>query len=313
MKQTLTRQKQLTAVSVSLLLWLAFPQPSHANNTWDSRPKAGSKMQINRLYGLARSFREIGGEPDSVQWKVQWEEFQRLAQLVLGNHRLRYQDFQRAYVRGESVETANVPGARAKDDYLYAMSALGYSATEIADIIEGRITKAALDQAERMLMLGEGKARVSAFLESHYRGPRSRRAYPSASAIGPREFDQYVARYAHRHGVHPDLVRAVIQAESNWNPRALSQKGAIGLMQLMPFTAQDLGVNPHDPAQNIEGGVRYLAGLIHEFRSEKLALVAYNAGRRFAQKVRDGKAIPYGETRQYMEMIGKRYPLAGIF
>jgi soluble lytic murein transglycosylase-like protein len=119
-------------------------------------------------------------------------------------------------------------------------------------------------------------------------------------------YDEIIESAAATHGVRPELVRAVIQVESGFNPRARSRVGAMGLMQLMPDTAADLGVdNPWDPTQNINGGVAYLGSLIREFGDEVLALAAYNAGpgavNRYGQQV-----PPYRETRDYVRKITSR-------
>jgi soluble lytic murein transglycosylase-like protein len=119
-------------------------------------------------------------------------------------------------------------------------------------------------------------------------------------------YDDVIESAAATHGVRPDLVRAVIQVESAFNPRARSNKGAMGLMQLMPGTAADLGVdNPWDPVQNINGGVAYLGSLIREFGDEALALAAYNAGpgavNRFGQRI-----PPYRETQDYVKKVTLR-------
>lgn len=108
---------------------------------------------------------------------------------------------------------------------------------------------------------------------------------------------------AERHGVAVDLVKAVIRVESGFNSRAVSRKGARGLMQLMPGTASMLGVrDSFDPRQNIDGGVRYLRGLIDRFGSDlKLALAAYNAGEQAV--VTHGGIPPYRETRDYVTRI----------
>jgi soluble lytic murein transglycosylase-like protein len=113
---------------------------------------------------------------------------------------------------------------------------------------------------------------------------------------------------ARRHGVDPLLVRAVIRVESNFDPRAVSPKGAAGLMQLMPETAQRYGVdNRFDPAQNIDGGVRYLRDLMAMFPGNlSLALAAYNAGEGAVLKY--GRRIPpYPETQQYVVWVRSFY------
>ena len=114
------------------------------------------------------------------------------------------------------------------------------------------------------------------------------------------EFEPLIAASAAAHNVRPDLVRAVIQAESAFNPAARSIKGAMGLMQLMPATAQELGVDdPYDPAQNIRAGVAYLKNLLRQYSDdEELALAAYNAGPSAVDRY-DG-VPPYRETRQYI-------------
>ena len=119
-------------------------------------------------------------------------------------------------------------------------------------------------------------------------------------------YDQAIESASATHGVRPELVRAVIQVESGFNPRALSKVGAMGLMQLMPATAADLNVDdPWDPVQNIHGGVAYLGSLIREFGNEVLALAAYNAGpgavNRYGQRV-----PPYRETQAYVQKITRK-------
>ena len=112
------------------------------------------------------------------------------------------------------------------------------------------------------------------------------------------QYDALIKENAAVHGVSPHLVRAVIQQESAFNPNARSHKGAMGLMQLMPATAAELGVtDPYNPSENIRGGVAYLKGLLVKFQQNvELALAAYNAGP--TAVTRYGAVPPYRETRE---------------
>jgi soluble lytic murein transglycosylase-like protein len=118
-----------------------------------------------------------------------------------------------------------------------------------------------------------------------------------------REFADEIEGAARQYRVDPALVRAVIHAESGFNARARSPKGAIGLMQLMPATARLLGVaNPRAPHENIRGGVKYLAELLAQFRSDiTLATAAYNAGPQAVQKY--AGVPPYAETQVYVQRV----------
>ncbi len=106
---------------------------------------------------------------------------------------------------------------------------------------------------------------------------------------------------ARRHGVPEDLFLRLVQQESGWNPSAVSPKGAMGLAQLMPQTARRLGVDPADPADNLEGGARYLRQQYDSFGTWQLALAAYNAGPQAVQQ--HGGIPPYAETRNYVRVI----------
>lgn len=116
----------------------------------------------------------------------------------------------------------------------------------------------------------------------------------------PRE--EYFQRAARLYALDPALLKAIAKAESNFDPRAVSSKGALGLMQLMPATAKAYGVrNPFDPEENVLGAAAFLRELFDEFRDIRLVLAAYNAG---PEKVRVYRGVPpYAETRTYIERV----------
>ena len=122
-------------------------------------------------------------------------------------------------------------------------------------------------------------------------------------------YDSIISGAAQKHGVDPDLVRAVIGGESNGNPQATSGKGAMGLMQLMPDTARGLGVtNPYDPTQNIYAGTRYLREMLDKHDGNvRWALAAYNAGpNRDAVQSRNWQGLPQ-ETQAYVPKVLNNY------
>ncbi len=158
-------------------------------------------------------------------------------------------------------------------------------------------------------------------------GPATVKSYPvgtsdtvrttvAGAAKANGRYDDLIQHHARQNGVRADLVRAVIQVESAFNPHAVSPKGAQGLMQLMPATALELGVtDAFNPAENIRGGVAYLRKLLDRYdNKEELALAAYNAGPGAVDKY--GETIPpYRETQSYVSKIGKiagaHHPLPG--
>ena len=148
-------------------------------------------------------------------------------------------------------------------------------------------------------------------------GAASRRTTPGqAAAFGNMNLvgghsKEYLERLVHetanRHRVDPALVKAVVATESSWNPRAISHKGAVGLMQLIPGTAERMGVrNAFDPQENLDGGVRYLRSLLERYNGDlHLSLAAYNAGERAV--ARAGGVPRYRETRNYVQKITDSY------
>lgn len=143
---------------------------------------------------------------------------------------------------------------------------------------------------------------------TQYRNSDRLRPERVSTTVLPRYTGSYRGQYmnlartvARQNGVPEDLFLRLVQQESNWNPRAKSHKGALGLAQLMPQTARSLGVNPHDPAENLRGGAKYLAQQFRTFGSWRLALAAYNAGPQAVRKY--GGVPPYKETRNYVRKI----------
>ena len=126
-------------------------------------------------------------------------------------------------------------------------------------------------------------------------------------AFTQQDIDAAIDAAAARHHVDPSLVRSVVKVESNFNPNAVSRKGAMGLMQLMPSTARSLNVaNPFDPAQNVDAGVRHLRQLLDSYGGNvRLSLAAYNAG---AGAVARSAGVPhFRETQDYVRRITNLY------
>ena len=188
-------------------------------------------------------------------------------------------------------------------------------ATFLAQGASAQIAKV-VDQAGRQLFVN-GDPPVTAKLTATAAKPRTTIYLPAESSFTGRErpamnmgrdgVEKLVREAADRHRVDPALVRAVIETESNWNPSAYSRKGAGGLMQLIPTTAQRFGANDvFNPQQNIDAGVRYLKMLLQRYNGNlDLALAAYNAGEGAVDRAH---GIPaFRETRNYVHKVQDAY------
>lgn len=145
-------------------------------------------------------------------------------------------------------------------------------------------------------------------ISSHPRGSLgSSFTETDSSASPPDRLDRIVRDAAERHKVDPALVKAVISTESGWNPRAVSRKGAVGLMQLVPETARRFGGgNLMDPEQNVEAGTTYLRALLDRYNGDlSKSLAAYNAGEHAVD--RSGGVPPYWETHRYVQKVTTAY------
>ncbi|CAG1066228.1 membrane-bound lytic murein transglycosylase E [uncultured bacterium] len=127
---------------------------------------------------------------------------------------------------------------------------------------------------------------------------------PAYKKISKQKFDEMISNAAARYGIDPHLVRAIVKAESDYDEKAVSKKGATGLMQLMPATATRMGVkNIHDPEDNVEGGIKYLSKLLKMFDWQvPLAVAAYNAGENAVVKY-GNRIPPYNETQTYVKRV----------
>jgi soluble lytic murein transglycosylase-like protein len=127
---------------------------------------------------------------------------------------------------------------------------------------------------------------------------------PAYKKLSKQKFDEMISSAAARYGIDPHLVRAIVKAESDYDEKAVSKKGATGLMQLMPATATRMGVkNIHDPEDNVEGGIKYLSKLLKMFDWQvPLAVAAYNAGENAVVKY-GNRIPPYSETQTYVKRV----------
>jgi soluble lytic murein transglycosylase-like protein len=148
---------------------------------------------------------------------------------------------------------------------------------------------------------------AAAEVDQYLDKPQSEQNSPLRQGFTQKEIDDAINKAADRHAVDPNLVRALVKVESNFNPNAVSRKGAMGLMQLMPQTARQMKLtNPFNPEENIDAGVRHLKDLLDSYGGDvRLSLAAYNAG---AGAVARSAGIPhYAETRNYVKRITQLY------
>jgi len=276
---------------------------------------------------------------------AEWDDFMRVASAILGldaaggeNELTRVGD---ALAKDAPLPQPCTPSQRSRDRVAWQLISAGYSGTEIADILSGRVLKRDIDAARRLLLTGYGETRAAAFLETAIarrereiaarrdarrtrpgRRPPRIAPLPGLFAGSPRpptlspgaptlvrasgwtmQVSEAIRRYAGVYGVDPVIIDAMVSTESGGDPGAVSTRGAVGLMQLMPATARMLGVNPLDPLDNLRGGISYFAGLLRQYGDVASALIAYNAGPTHADRVRRGEAVLYGETRRYLQRI----------
>jgi soluble lytic murein transglycosylase-like protein len=160
-----------------------------------------------------------------------------------------------------------------------------------------RAARSAAAEVSEFLGRESSQSATARIVAANFRGP----------VATPGDIDSAIEQAATRHNVDPNLVRAVVKVESNFNPNAVSRKGAMGLMQLMPSTARQLHVkNPFDPEQNVDAGVRHLKQLLENYGGDvKLTLAAYNAG---AGAVARSSGVPrFAETQNYVRRITNLY------
>lgn len=181
-------------------------------------------------------------------------------------------------------------GAEAQTDRVSSMNRQSLFQSQL-NVLEGR----AADQYRNSDRLQPDRA------EPLIASAPSSAAIPNYNGRYRGQFLNMARSAARRNGIPEDLFLRLVQQESGWNPNAVSHAGAIGLAQLMPGTARRLGVNPRDPAQNLDGGARYLRQQFNTFGNWRLALAAYNAGPGAVQQY--GGIPPYRETQNYVRAI----------
>jgi len=190
-------------------------------------------------------------------------------------------------------------------ELILGAAVLGNLAAASLPVSEGLPNPATAVRASRAMWIVKVDTRSGKLVRS-FVASAPNLATPGDGTDSALDVEGLVAEAARNFDVNPLLVDSVIQVESNYNPFAVSPKGAQGLMQLMPGTAQRFGVtDSFDPKQNIEAGVRYLKFLEDTFQDDRLAIAAYNAGEKAVAKYKD--VPPYPETVSYVAKVGKKY------
>ena len=144
--------------------------------------------------------------------------------------------------------------------------------------------------------------------ENDYRVYVKEKKVYSSQIYSPQSFEDYIRQASDRYGIDFPLLKAIIKAESDFNPRAVSKKGAMGLMQIMPENIKAMNIdNPFDPLENILGGARYFREMLDRFEGQlSLSLAAYNAGPTAVERY-NNQIPPYKETENYIERVLKFY------
>ena len=189
----------------------------------------------------------------------------------------------------------------------YVVLSTGFSIHAESHVIDGNVIRLQTSQGA----IEFPASTVTAVEQEEYTPPPPPQAQPPASKATQPELtpQELITRAAIQAGLPPELVHSIARAESNYHSDAVSPKGAIGLMQLMPNTASELNANPYDPAQNAEAGARYLRELLLKYERDPhqvlKAIAAYNAGPAAVDKY---KGIPpYAETIEYVRRVLREY------